>query len=181
MFTHFSMAYETQLGMKTNHWKSWQISKRQIKLDLLLDYAGAVQIYQSHGFFALLTWIGQNSPKTKASEIRRLKMGSFGRPFIAGLCFTVKLIHREIVLEMDNTTGDGEQQEKAAPSLEVPAGLTLTGAGQPMSRAWRPRLRCAGRAGRFHITCRNYRDYWALYNRDESLELCCRKILHRER
>ena len=62
-------------------------------------------------------------------------MCSFGRPFIAGLCFTVKLIHREIVLEMDNTTGDGEQQEKAAPSLEVTAGLTLTGAGQPMSQA----------------------------------------------
>lgn len=41
------MAYETQLSMKTNHWKSWQISKRQIKLDLLLDYAGTVQIYQN--------------------------------------------------------------------------------------------------------------------------------------
>lgn len=36
--------------------------------------------------------------------------------------------------ELDNATGDGQQQEKAAPSLEVPAGLTRTGAGQPMSQ-----------------------------------------------
>lgn len=33
--------------MKTNHCKSQQISKCQIKLALLLDYAGAIQIHHS--------------------------------------------------------------------------------------------------------------------------------------
>ena len=56
-------------------------------------------------------------------------MHSFGRPLIVRLCFSVKLIHREIVLEMDNATGDSKQQEKAASSsqrlsLEDTAGLT---------------------------------------------------------
>lgn len=40
------MAYETQLSMKTNH-KVLAVSKCQIKLDLLIDYAGTVQIYQN--------------------------------------------------------------------------------------------------------------------------------------
>lgn len=65
-------------------------------------------------------------------------MHNFGRPFIVRLCSSVKLIHREIVLEIDNATGDSKQQEKAASpsqrlSLEDTAGLR--GAGQPTSQA----------------------------------------------
>lgn len=45
-------------------------------------------------------------------------MRSFGRPFTVGLCFTVKLIYREIVLDVDNATGDGKQQERAAFSSQ---------------------------------------------------------------
>lgn len=56
---------------------------------------GCTNLSESHRFFALLTWIGQNSPETKGSKIRKLKMHSFGRLHIARLCFTVKLIHRE--------------------------------------------------------------------------------------
>lgn len=75
---------------------------------------GCTNLSESHRFFALLTWIGQNSPETKGSKIRKLKMHSFGRLHIARLCFTVKLIHRETVLEMDNASGDRKQQETPA-------------------------------------------------------------------
>lgn len=79
---------------------------------------GCTNLSESHRFFALLTWIGQNSPETKGSKIRGLKMHSFGRPLLARLCFAIKLIHRETVLEMENASGDGKQQETAAFSSQ---------------------------------------------------------------
>lgn len=112
MFSHFSMAYRAQPSRKTNHWMSWQIHKRQIKLDLPPRLChGCTNLAESHRFFALLTWIGHNSPETKGSEIWRLKMHSCGRLFIVRLCFTVNLMHREVVLGMDNATGDNERKQ----------------------------------------------------------------------
>lgn len=81
-------------------------------------WRGCTNLSESHRFSALLTWIGQNSPETKGSKIRGLKMYSFGRPLIARLCFTIKLLHRETVLEMDNASGDRKQQETAAFSSQ---------------------------------------------------------------
>lgn len=68
---------------------------------------GCTHLSEPHRFFALLTWIGQNSPETKGSRIRRLKVHSFGRPLIARLCFSITLIH-------SFGDGDGKQPETAA-------------------------------------------------------------------
>lgn len=45
-------------------------------------------------------------------------MHNFGGLLIARLCFTVKLIHSETVLEMDNASGGRKQQETPAFSSQ---------------------------------------------------------------
>lgn len=129
---------------------------------------------QSNRFFAFLTWIGQNSPETKGSEIRRLQVHNFGRPFIAGLRF--KLIHTEVLWEMHNATDDSEHRGKVVLCSQIPFPAKPHGPDSNRSST-HPRpaellcSACANIPGRFQITVRNQRDSWALHNTDTSLEL----------
>ena len=105
-------------------------------------------------------------------------MRNFGRPFIARLRFTINLIHRGIVLEMDNATGDGKRKQFSL--LQCSPWKTLQGwlqeePGTAHIPRPKPPLWCANTAGRFQII----RHYRVLYNRDASLELRCQKILYR--
>lgn len=67
--------------------------------------------------------------ETKGSKIRRLKMNNFGRPLIARLCFTITLIHKETVLEME--IGSSKRQQLSP----LKGSLWKAGAGQPTFQA----------------------------------------------
>lgn len=47
-------------------------------------------------------------------------MHSFRRLLIVRLCFTINLMHREVVLEMDNATGDNERKQLSLLSKAFP-------------------------------------------------------------
>lgn len=80
-----------------------------------------------------------------------------------------------MVLETGNATGDSKHQEKVAlcSQITLPAKLHRPSSNR-QRRSQSVKLLYSAHAnipGRFQITCRNWRDSWALHNGDTSQEL----------